>query len=172
MATGPDDVLHRELAQKHLGRAARQQLAVPHPAVAADDLVAALRRGVVVGGVGRLAGGVGLGHRPAHAGAAERLVAVEVARPAGAAADVAAELGARPGHLLHPGRGGSALRRRAGRQHDFARWNAHTDGCVRSDVACRCEQCASVKRQLDECTIRVHPREGSIEDAAKSDGFT
>ena len=60
----------------------------------------------------------------------------------------------------------------AGRQHDFARWNTHTDRRVRRDVASRREQYAAIERQLDESAIPMHRRRGRVEHAAQANRFT
>src|SRR5262245_42393654 len=62
-------------------------------------------------------------------------------------------------------------RRRAGGQHDFARWNPDADSCVLRDAASWRQQRASVERQFDESAIGVNPRDGRIEDASESHGF-
>ena len=89
MTTRADNVLDGMLAQQNVLRlVGQQQFAVPELAVLANDLIAALRRRMIEGAVGRLVGGDHFGHRAAHAGRAEGVVPGRMTGAASLAADV------------------------------------------------------------------------------------
>src|SRR5207244_7548588 len=87
---GADHIFDGMLGQDDFVRlGSEEQFAMPHAAVFARHLVAALGGHMVEGCIRRLALEVDLGHRPPHAGAAKRRVAPAMATATTLAADVA-----------------------------------------------------------------------------------